>query len=454
MNRIKDFFKTLASSGAKKIFQIIGVLACVAIVVSGIPGWVKGSSDGAAAGGNTTVSVMFHVSSSSKEGQAYKKCIDSFNEAYKEKKIKATADFTPRTDGSSAYETALISMKLGNKLPDIITFDAPKCSYYAANGYLYNINKMVEDIKDEFYGSSLNYYDGDIYGLPIQESSAGFYYNKALFRQAGISDREISEYSDETPWTFSEFLSVCERLSAVCEKAAVNMNFGGTSDETTPYLLYPFIYASGGKFASEDGRTVTGYLDSDETYSGFAFFKSLIDSGYSSDLVDANDFYNGKVGMYLSSGWTIADLRNKNYSAFPSGGNWGLLPYPCDKEGCAASATGSWSFGITNNHHSDKSAARELLKWLVSDDSSRLITDHTGMISAKKKVNENRYEDGSPEAMLLQQLSTTGKARPTMVGYAVFSTTFNQIIHELGKDGLKSFIAKKTVTLQETINKY
>ena len=162
----------------KKIFSIVAVVACAAIVVSGIPGWFKSDSDAEGENGNNVVSVMFHVSSSSKEGQAYKKRIDAFNEAYKERKIKATAKYIPRTDGSSAYETALISMKLENKLPDIITFDAPRCSYYAANEYLYDITRMVEDIKDEFFEGSINTYDGKIYGLPIQESSAGFYYNK------------------------------------------------------------------------------------------------------------------------------------------------------------------------------------------------------------------------------------------------------------------------------------
>lgn len=439
----------------KKIFSIVAVVACAAIVVSGIPGWFKSDSDAEGENGNNVVSVMFHVSSSSKEGQAYKKRIDAFNEAYKERKIKATAKYIPRTDGSSAYETALISMKLENKLPDIITFDAPRCSYYAANEYLYDITRMVEDIKDEFFEGSINTYDGKIYGLPIQESSAGFYYNKDLFKKAGISDKEISDYSDETPWTFAEFTSVCERLKPVCETAAVNMNFGGTSDETTPYLLYPFIYAAGGEFASQDGKTVKGYLDGDKTVSAFSYLKSLLDGGYTSPSVDANDFYNGKVGMFLSSGWTIADLRNKNYSAFPNGTNWGLLPYPYLVEGCESSATGSWSFGITQNHHKDKSAARELLKWLVNDESSRVITDHTGMISANKSVNEGRYEEGSPEEMLFKQLANTGKARPPMVGYAVLSTTFNQIIYELGRiSDMKSFIAGKTVTLQETIDKF
>ncbi len=438
-----------------KILKIIGAVACVAIVASGIPAWVSGAEDGESSGGNTVVSVMFHVSTSSKEGQAYKKRIDAFNEHYKEQKIKAQATYIPRTSGSSANETALTAMKSEGTLPDIITFDSPKCSYYASKDILYNITNMVSDIKDEFIASSINYYEDKIYGLPVQESSAGFYYNKNLFRQAGISDKEISEYGDETPWTYTEFLSVCERLSSVCSTSAVDMRFKATTDETAPYLLYPFVYASGGEFCSKDGNTVTGFFDSDETASAFGFFKTLLDKKYSSYTVDANDFYNGKVGMFLSSGWTIPDLRNKNYTAFPGGEGWGLLPYPYEAEGKAASATGSWSFGITDNHHKDKTAARMLLRWLVTDESSQVITEHTGMISAKKAVNEGRYADGSPEAMLLKQLATTGKSRPAMVGYAVLSTTFNQVINDLEKSSnIKSFLTEKARTMQTTIKDY
>ncbi|MDE6504648.1 MAG: hypothetical protein K2L42_02125, partial [Clostridia bacterium] len=112
-------------------------------------------------------------------------------------------------------------------------------------------------------------------------------------------------------------------------------------------------------------------------------------------------------------------------------------------------------FGSTQHHPSVQAAARELLKWLLIDECSAVITEHTGMISAKKNVNEGRYEKGSPEEMLFMQLANTGRARPTMVGYSVFSTTFNQIVHELPRtDDLKKFISEKTATLQETINKY
>lgn len=442
----------------KKVFHIILILACVAIVVSGIPGWISGGGNGGGADGSTVVSVMFHVSTSSKEGQAYKRCVDSFNEAYKDKKIKAQAMFIQRTGGASAYETAITSMKNKNQLPDIIAFDSPKCSYFADKGILYDITRMVEDIEGGFISSSINRYDGKIYGLPIQESSAGFYYNKSLFAKAGITEGEIADYSDETPWTYEEFKYVCERLKAVTgDGAAVDMRFKSITDETAPFLLYPFVYASGGEFCSEDGRTVEGYLNGAGSVSAFKFFKELLDSKYTDGTLDANDFYTGRSAMYLSSGWEIADLKNKNFSAFPGGEGWGLLPYPYGADGKAASANGSWSLGITVNHHTDKTAARELLKWLVSDDSSRLITDSTGMISAKNAVNEGRYEAGTPEALLLQQLNNTGRARPAMVGYAELSTTFNQIIMALRRgdkevQNMQGFLTTTAQTLQKTLN--
>ena len=130
--------------------------------------------------GNTIVSIMFHVDSKSAEGRAYQKRVDAFNAAYKDKKVKASARFIARTTGATDYETQLGNMLNEGTLPDIITFDAPNCASYANAGLLYDITSVIDDeTKNDFL--SLNEYQGKLYGLPIQESSAGFYYNKALF---------------------------------------------------------------------------------------------------------------------------------------------------------------------------------------------------------------------------------------------------------------------------------
>ena len=395
--------------------------------------------------GNTIVKIMFHVDKSSTEGQAYQKRINAFNAAYKDKKIKAQAIFKARSAGASGYETELLNNQLEGTLADIITFDAPNTAAYAKSGLLYDISDLISaDEQANFY--SLNMYEGKLFGLPIQESSAGFFYNKKIFRDAGI---DVSAYTAENPWTFEEFLDVCAQLKAY-GKTPVDMRIDATKDETAPYLLYPFIYAAGGSFTSEDGYTATGYYNSDATAKGFQFIKDLISMGYTSYAIGATDFFTGKVGMYLSSGWTIPDLDNKYRENFASRDDWGLLPYP--KDAYSASATGSWSYAITNNHHTDKTAILELLKWMTSAESSKAITDATGMIPARKDVVTN-YEVGSPEYTLLKQLELSGKERPVTVAYPTFSTTFNQVIAGLGNSDVYSLLNSSTNTLQTEMNR-
>ncbi len=397
------------------------------------------------ADGNTVVKIMFHVDEKSAEGKAYKKRIDAFNAAYKDQKIKASASYIARTAGAADYEQKLTGMQNEGNLPDIITFDAPNCASYAKSGLIYDISKLVpESVQEDFL--SLNEYGGKLYGLPIQESSAGFYYNKTIFRNAGI---DVSGYTVDNPWTFDQFKDVCRRLKDH-GKTAVDMRLDATKDETATYLLYPFIYAAGGEFLSEDGFTANGYFDSTATQSGFQFLKDLVSSGYTSYAIGATDFFDGKVGMYLSSGWTIPDLDNKYPEQFPNRDSWGLLPYP--KGVTSASATGSWSFAITNNHHKDKTKIKELLLWLVTPESSKVITDATGMIPARKSV-ENAYAAGSPEHVLLSQLEKTGIERPVTVGYPQFSNMFRQVIYDMKEKDIATVLREKATALQAELDK-
>ena len=432
---MKKFFNSILSM-MLAIVMLFTMIACET---------GTGDDDTVDAEGNTIVKIMFHVDKSSTEGQAYQKRINAFNMAYKDQKIKAQAIFKARSAGASGYETELQNNQLEGTLADIITFDAPNTAAYANSGLLYDISDLIpKEEQDKFF--SLNKYNGKLYGLPIQESSAGFFYNKRIFREAGI---DVSGFTAENPWTFEQFKSVCAQLKAR-GYTAVDMRLDATKDETAPYLLYPFIYAAGGEFVSADGYTATGYYNSAATAKGFQFIKDLLSAGYTSYAIGSTDFFTGKVGMYLSSGWTIPELDNKYKESFASRDDWGLLPYPKDVE--AASATGSWSYAITNNHHKDKTAALELLKWMTSAESSEAITNATGMIPARKDVVKN-YAPGSPEYTLLKQLELSGQERPVTVVYPTFSTTFNQIIYGLENGNVKELLNTATNTLQEAMDK-
>lgn len=405
-------------------------------------------NDPNSAEGSKKLTIRFHVDSQSTEGKGYKKIIDAFNTAKASEGIKVTASFVARTGSNDAYDRQLATDMIDGTLPDIITFDAPNCAAYANKGYLYDITSSFSaEEKGKFL--TLNTYGGKLYGIPIQESSAGFYYNKTIFAQAGI---DVSGYTVDNPWTFSQFKAVCAQLAAA-GKTPVDMRLDATTDETATYLLYPFIYAAGGSFVDSTGLQAQGYFDSSSSINGFQFLKDLVTLNYTSYGIGATDFFTGKVGMYLSSGWTIPDLDNKYKDVFGDHDRtkWGILPYP--KETQAASATGSWSYAITNNQRTDKTLVVELLKFITSAESSKTITDHTGMIAANKDAAVT-YEAGTPEYVLRQQLEKTGKERPVTIGYPEFSSAFGQVISELrNADNTATLVQNKAQVLQNNLNK-
>ena len=401
-------------------------------------------NDPNSAEGSKKLSIRFHVDEQSTEAKGYKKIIDAFNADHAAEGIKATATFLARTGSTDAYNSQLSRDKKDGTLPDIITFDAPNCAAYAAKGYLYDISDALTAAEKAKF-ITLNTYQGKLYGIPIQESSAGFYYNKALFAQAGIN---VDGITAENPWTFDQFKAVCAQLKAVCGNGkAVDMRLDATQDETATYLLYPFIYAAGGSFVDSSGLNATGYFDSQASINGFQFLRDLVDSQYTGYGIGATDFFTGKVGMYLSSGWTIPDLDNKYKAVFGDHdrNKWGILPYP--KLVTAASATGSWSYAITNNKRNDKTLVVELLKYVTNGVSSKTITDHTGMIPANKDAEVN-YAAGSPEYVLRKQLEVSGKERPATVGYPEFTKAFGQVISELRSGDVATIVGNKARMLQ------
>lgn len=438
---------------AKKVFQVTAAAALAMVMSVSLFGCSGDNNEPAVdEDGNTIVQVMVHVAQQSAEGMAYNRITDSFNasDTAKENKIRVRVKYSPRSNSATGYETELIAMMNQGTLPDIITFDAPNTWSYASSGILEDITDLIsQETQNDFFEISKNTYEGKLYGLPIQESSAGIYYNKKIFREAGLLNR-VENMTADNAWTIAEFESICAELKDDCT-LPIDLQLYMANDETATYLLYPFILAQGGSFLSEDGMTATGYLDSAATIAAFQKIRNWADSGYTS--YDASDvgFYTGQYAMYLSSGWSIPEIRNQYTQQL--GEDWGILPYP--KGTRAASATGSWSFGMTTQCASREETAI-VLEWLVSTDSSVSITDATGMIPARKSaIEQKNYTAGSPEYLLYDQLNKTGTVRPGTIAYPEFSSAFRGIVNGLRNDSnASSIVSTQTTTLQNNLDRY
>lgn len=398
---------------------------------------------------DTRLTMRVHVDQGSEEGNGYTQIITNFNREYKDK-IRVELEFVARSGG--VYEDQLDNDKRKNTLPDIFTFDAPKCAKYAAAGYFYDLsNDFSAEEQNNFV--ALNKYQGKLYGIPVQESSAGFYYNKDLFNRAGI---DVSWVTVENPWTFTDFKNACEKLKNLgSEYKAVDMRFDATADETATYLLYPFIYSCDGQFVDSTGLHALTYFNSANSKKGYQFLRDLVDAGYTSYSIGATDFFTGKVGMYLSSGWTIPELDNhvKWGATFPDRNSWGLLPYPKADDGRAVSCNGSWSYAIGQNPRKNKANVLTLLKYITNATSSKIIADHTGMIPANKEA-QSTYVAGAAEDVLMKQLNLTSEQRPETIGYAEFSSAFCRVIKELRDgDNVNNNVDNKAQVLENDLKK-
>ena len=439
----------------KWIVGILSALLAVLMAFSFIGCGGGGPEEEVDADGNTIIDMMVHVAQQSAEGMAYNRITDAFNssDTAKENKIKIRVDYSPRSTSAMGYETELGNMLNNGTLPDIITFDAPNTWNYAENGILADITDLIaEETQSDFFEISKNTYNGKLYGLPIQESSAGIYYNKAIFHSAGLLN-EVKNMTVDNAWTMTQFESICNRLKGKCD-LPVDLQLYNSNDEMATYLLYPFILAGGGTFLSSDGMTATGYFDSAATIAAFDRLRNWVNNGYTSFDASNVGFYTGGIAMYLSSGWSIPEIRNQYTQEL--GNDWGILPYPKGDTGVAASATGSWSFGMTTQCATPEKAAI-VLEWLVSTDSSVAITDATGMIPARRSaVEEKGYTEGSPEYVLYDQLNKTGKTRPGTIAYPEFSSRFRGVINQIreGKLATPAIVSGQASQLQEYLERY
>ena len=221
------------------------------------PGEVPGYDQG-----EEYLSIWVHSIEDTEEGQAYRESVESFNEAY-DGTYFADIEFVPRNDSGGGYSDKVNASVMAGGLPDVLTVDGPNVSAYAANGIIQPLADLTEEEESEYLPSIIEQgtVNGDLYALGVMESSVGFYYNKDIIEEAGI---EIPDADD--PWTWSEFLDILEELKPLMdEKDGYPLDMTFPVGETSIYYYAPFVWSGGGELVSDDGLTVDGYFNSDQT---------------------------------------------------------------------------------------------------------------------------------------------------------------------------------------------
>ncbi|MBP7165141.1 MAG: ABC transporter substrate-binding protein [Firmicutes bacterium] len=343
--------------------------------------------------------------------------------------IKVDAQLVPFTQ---LFQTLEVRLPAGGT-PDVYLVDGPLTPSYAARGFLLPLDQYFTptELKAWFPSSiETSRYQGKLYSIPYATSSAGLYFNKAIFKKYGIpfpSER----LGDRLTW---------EEVAQIAKKLTIDENKDGQVDVwgllieqiDRPYQLLPLAQSKGTEAISPDGLKTEGYITSKPFVEAAEFYWKLFNEWKVSpqgipDAAKSREYFgNGKAAMMLGAEWNIARL-----AAF-KGLDFGLSPHPYFAGGKAVTPTGSWHVGI-NAKTTKKDAALAFLKYITGPEAAIEWHKLFGHAPARPDVYDAMPEVFSNPMwqILLEEMKKTAVARPVTPGFLEYELmlreTFNSI---------------------------
>jgi multiple sugar transport system substrate-binding protein len=233
--------------------------------------------------------------------------------------------------------------------PDLIAIDNPDHAAFASRGAFLDITDMVAEsevieIDRVFPGprSSLSW-DGRIYGIPRASNTIALYYNKDLFREAGLDP-------DDPPATWDELLEAARTLTDP-DNDVYGLAFSARASEEGTFQFLPWVQMAGGSFDNINAEGVAEALALWDTFieEGLASPDTLTRGQWDS----TGTFNGGNAAMAISGPWELGRMAQD--AEF----DWGVTLLPVREEGGErASALGDFNLAIfANTEHPEAAFA-------------------------------------------------------------------------------------------------
>ncbi len=289
--------------------------------------------------------------------------------------------------GDQAYVDKMKALLSVDQLPDIVfTGGYNLLDLALAKDAVVDLTPyMNEDSnwKDNFSDAALDFNsrDGKIYAVPAQTDLIGYFYNKELFTQAGISPAK----------TWDEFFSNCEKLSAA-GITPLSMDTADSGWVTSLWLmaLVGTNGSSGEDFANAMSPTdynVPEFIDAVTKIQDMYLNYTTSDAVGGAYEAAANNFLTGKTAMIANGPWMISDFEDTTKADAGFAGKVGSAIFP----GGGVFDSVPIGYFVCAKDADRQKAAVEFVKYMTSEEVGYLGLDLVGQIPAtmKVKVDDN-----------------------------------------------------------------
>jgi multiple sugar transport system substrate-binding protein len=307
---------------------------------------------------------------------AEKKIVDDQIAKFKEKYPNIDVQIeTIVGDYMQKLQTELAS----NTAPDIFYLDSMPAPQLMSSGVLEPLDDYIKkynvDVND-FEPALLSAFqwDGKTYGLPKDFNTLALFYNKDMFKAAGIN---------EPPKTWEELRDVAKKLTKDGVKGLV------LSADLARFDA--FINQNGGS-VYQDGKVT---LNLPENAQALDFYVSLITKDKVADTPqNMGEGWNGdafaakKAAMAIEGGWMIPFLKEKAPDL-----NYGIAELPAGKQKSTMAFTVAY---VMNKNSKHKDEAFKLIEFLTGKEGQQFVVD-SGLALPSRKSMQEGFKEKYPE---------------------------------------------------------
>jgi multiple sugar transport system substrate-binding protein len=363
----------------------------VATAVVLLASLVVGASASATVTKQEATTLTVWVGWSARELNEFKKVVSEWDAKQKDIDVKVV--------GSINDDKIIASLRGGNA-PDVVSsFTSQNVGIYCPSGGWIDLAPYLkrDKIDVNIFPPATRYYtqsDGKRCALPLLADVYGFYYNKKLFQEAGLT---------RPPRTLAELTTYAKKLTK--RKADGSLDVVGFNPFFGFYQNTPGAYQplSGAKYFDGAGKSS---LSKDPGWSRLLRWqKSLVDyyghgklvrwqAGAGDEFSASHAFERGKLAMMIDGEWRVAFVAAEHPEL-----QYGTAPMPVDpaaRQQYGAGYVNGTIIGIPKNG-SNRDQAWQLVKYLTTNDHA-LATFSNGIRNVPSTQSSARSKELKPDA--------------------------------------------------------
>jgi multiple sugar transport system substrate-binding protein len=236
----------------------------------------------------------------------------------------------------------------------------------------------------DFYPNILDGHkvNGKIYGVPLYISPFVLYYNKDIFKKAGLNP-------DRPPGTYDEMLAAAEKIAPLKSDDGNKIYPFGQTTASVPISgssLTAMVYNFGGKVIEDNGKLS---VDNAGFRQAFETLQRLQRLGWNPENAKLKDLRNlfalGQLAMYYDQSWGFNGIQSIN----PNAGSFTASAPPLSGGvGAGNSILQSHCFILMDNGPARREALRLLVEYVITEE---VLGDYMSRITpaypAKKSMS-------------------------------------------------------------------